>query len=188
MLKSLFVGFSGINGYLHTVYDRCAYKWHVVVIALLVNFSPVFAQAVNEPCFVEIRLLTPWQELSELSDSNLKFRKLFFQDSINHHFFGGPFGGDWIKTFQLGEDFCMEGRSGLVKSGFSVSPIGDVTAKNSRQNGTDNFFKIVYEKFKHRVDTPFDSFWWFVIFPLSLMPLWIPWIFPKFYFSRSDSD
>ena len=41
MLKSIFVGFSGINGYLNTVYDRCAYKWHVVVIALLVNFSPV---------------------------------------------------------------------------------------------------------------------------------------------------
>lgn len=188
MFKSLFVGFSGINGYLNSVYYGRAYKWHVVVIALFVNFSPVLAQAVNEPCFVKIRLLTPWQELSELSDGDLKFRKFFFQDSINHHFFGGPFGGDGVKPFQLGKDFCMECCGGLVKSGLLVSPVSNITDKRRTQNSSDNFFKIVYEKFKHRPDTPFDWYWWFVLLPIIQMPLWISWIFPKFYFSHSDSD
>ncbi len=188
MLKSLFVGFSGINGYLHTVYYGRAYKRHIIVIALFINFSSVLAQAVDEPCFVKISLLTPRQELLELSDGNLEFRKLFFQDSINHHFFGGPFCGDWIKPFQFGENLCVEGSSGLVKSGFSVSPIGDVTTKNSSQNCAYNFFKVVYDKFEHRPATPFDWFWWFIIVPLCLMPLWITWVFPKFYVSQSDSD
>jgi len=99
---------------------------YILPIILLVYFSPVFAHAVDEPRFVEISLLTPGQELLELSDSNLKFRKFFFQDSINHHFFGGPFGRYRIEPFQFGENFCAEGCGCLVKSGFSVCCISQM--------------------------------------------------------------
>lgn len=155
---------------------------YILPVILLINFSTVFAHAVDEPCFFEISLLTPRQELLELSDSNLKLRKLIFQDSINHHFFGRPFGGDWIEPFQFGENFCAEGRGCLVKSGFSVNTVSDISAKYSDKDASYNFLKVVDKKFDHP-DSDFDWFWWFVNLPLALTPLWASWLIPGFYSS-----
>jgi hypothetical protein len=104
---------------------------YILPIILLIYFSPIFAHAVDEPCFVKGFATIPRQELLELRHSNLKFGELFFQDSINRHFFGGPFGGDRIKTFQLRENSASEGGSGLVKSVFSVLSVGQEKAYQS---------------------------------------------------------
>lgn len=95
-----------------------------------------------------------------------------------------PVLGDGVESLQLRKNSASEGSGGLVKSGFSINTIGDISTKNSSKDAANNFFKVVYEKFKHRPDTPFDWFWWLVILPICLMPLWVTWIFPGIYFSQ----
>lgn len=92
---------------------------------------------------------------------NLGYGLAEFRESLHV-----PVLGDRVESFQLCKNSTPEGGSGLVKSCLAVNAIGDVTAKNGSKNTTNDFFKVVYEKFKHRSATPFDWFWWFVILPL----------------------
>jgi hypothetical protein len=158
------------------------------VIALYVNFSPVFSQAIEKPSIAEAFSLVPRQEFTELSNSSLQPRKFFFQDFLNDYSVSGPIRRDRVEPFQLGQNFTPESYRRLVESGLTVSAISDIADKNRTQNSTNNFLKVIHEKFKHRPETPFDWFWWIVIFPIMLMPLWITWIFPNIYSYYSGSD
>lgn len=117
---------------------------------------------------------------TELGGSTFDFGYRLTESRKSLH---APMLGDRINSLQLGKNPASESGCGLVKSGFSVNSIGDVATKNGSKNAPDNFFKVIYDKFKHRLDTPFDWFWWFVVLPLCLMPIWITWFFPRFYSS-----
>jgi len=154
---------------------------YILPVILFVYFSPVFAHAVDEPCSVKSFVTIPRQGFSEFGNDSLQTREFVSQDSVNHHFFGGPVGGNWIEPFQFGENPAPESGCGLVKSGFSVDSIRNISTKNSSQKTSNNFVKVVDKKIDHLSGSDFDWLWRFVVLPIYLMPLWITWIFPGIY-------
>lgn len=93
---------------------------NVLPIILFVYFSPIFAHAVDEPCSVKGFTTIPRQELFELGNCGLQFRKFVSQDFINHHFVIWPIGWNRIEPFQLGENLSVESNGSVSEGIVSV--------------------------------------------------------------------
>ena len=79
-------------------------KAHVLVIALLINFSAVGAEPINKPRLIEGSLTTTGQRIFELSDSSLQSRESGAESFVNDISATGPVGGDWIETTERIKD------------------------------------------------------------------------------------
>lgn len=147
----------------------CLYPVYIFALLAVFNY-----------CFIESSFAEIGDGGVKLNSSALDVRDSFFDSNINI-LVPKSFNGD--NSFKLGQNCTLEFVRSGVESCFLVSSISDVSTKNSDKYAANNFFKVVYEKFNQRLHSPFDWFWWFVILPLCLMPIWISWLFPRFYSS-----
>ena len=152
---------------------RRVVKQYLASVMRFIYFTAILAILMNGG--VKLAFCASTQEMAKLGANTFHVRDSPFNFSVIESV------NDRVKPFEFGEQFTSEGCSCLVKSGLLVDSISDIPNKGSGKNSANNFFKVIYEKFKHRPETPFDWFWWFVILPICLMPLWVTWLFPNIY-------
>ena len=81
---------------------------HVLVIALLINFSAVGAEPIKKPRFIEGASMAAGQRIFKFSDGSLQRREGGAQSLVNGVAAVGPEGGDRIETVERAEDSGTE--------------------------------------------------------------------------------
>lgn len=112
----------------------------ILCVILLVNFSPVFAEAIDEPSVVEVFFFTGGKMLSEASDSGLKCGEFGTQEIINVI---GPIRGNRIQTFDNRKNQIMKIISSGDSAGFTPSPPANPPYKTGHEDACSNFIKVV---------------------------------------------
>ena len=163
MLKSIFTSISRIFGNLFTINVIRRYKWHIMVITLVILntcCAIVFYPSLNKlflPSFGQTHL--------EFFDSGLEFGKLGTEERFNLCV-SGPIYGDGIKTLNLGKNLAPKGSSSNIKcSSFLMPSSNDTVQQRSYQNGEDD---EVYFSYCLYFVTLLSCVFWFFIVPLFL--------------------
>lgn len=136
--------------------------------------------AIFHSCFVETTFAIEWESRSKLQTGTLNDRNSISYSCVK---FWLPETIDRENSLKFRKNDTPKSVSSGIKSCFLVSSISDVSTKNSDKYAANNFIEVVYAKIDQWIHSPFDWFWWLVILPLALMPIWIAWIFPRFYSS-----
>jgi hypothetical protein len=90
------------------------------MIQLLINFSAVFAQAIDKPCSVESPAIIPWDEWSKASNGHLQLWEYLPQPVVKSIDVVRPIRGDRIESFKFSQDNISEFYRGISKA---ISPI-----------------------------------------------------------------
>ena len=158
MFKRFFASISCVFCNLFTVNVRRSYKWHIMVITLVILSTCcaiVFYPSLNKPFLPSLG-----QTQLKFFYSGLEFGKFGTEESFNFYA-SRPIYGDGIKSLDLGKNLTPKGSSSDIKcSSFLMPSSNDTVQQSSHQNGKDDevyFFYCLY------FVTLFSCLFWFFI-------------------------
>lgn len=164
LFKCLFVSFRIIVSNFFTVNDRNAFKWHIVVIALITFIT--ISIVIFYPCFVEAFNQTSWEMPSKIMHSSFEFWILFSQDGVNGKGIFWPQDRRGIKTFEFFSDYVLK------FSGCNEISNAHI-AKQTNNAGTqeNNYFDRIRREREQQIDEIFHGvlFWSFIGFWLAVI-------------------
>ena len=112
----------------------------ILCVILLVNFSPVLAETIDEPNMIEGCFFAEGEMLAEVSNSRLQCGKFRAQETIN---VVGPIRGNRVQAFENGKDGRMEIVGSSYSTSFTPSPPANPPCKTGHKNTCSNFIKVV---------------------------------------------
>lgn len=143
-------------------------KPHVLMVALLVNFSTVFANTVDEPSFIEGSSFSFWEEVTEIADCNLQIIEHAFQDVVDCRRVLWPVSGDWVQAFKYNMDSLFKVVFSLDKPDLNPMSPTKVSSEASQKNSPKDSAGIVDYVINHPFWIPVIAFlFWFPIFVLK---------------------
>ena len=174
MLKCFFICFRVINSDLFAINNAGTYKWHIMVIALLVYFS-AGGTTIAEPSEIEGNLLFICKMPTENIDGRLQSREFGTKKSVNVI---RPIRGDRIQTFKDGRNRRIEFIGSNNSPGFVPASPRKSACNKQKENGNyccANHSWII-------ANYIIDHFWIFTLI-LSLIIIVLPF---EYYFLKHN--
>ena len=135
MLKRFFICSARIYSNFFTISNRCTYVWCILPIILLVNFSPIIAEAVNTPGSIKTLTAIPRQEWSKSSNGRLELWEYVYKMTLN---IGRPIGRNGIKSFEFSQENIAEGSRSDSKAISSIVKASEISPNSNHDKSTDN--------------------------------------------------
>jgi hypothetical protein len=141
-------------------------KAHILLVALLIYFPPIFAEPINEPSLIKDRLLSFGEILPKVINGNLEIIKKGFQNDFHLQSIIRPISGDWIQPFKNGVGFFVKGVFGINKTKLIPRPPSEVGSEAGQENSRRCVIKMICYVFDHPYFIPvilFMLIWPFVV-------------------------
>lgn len=114
---------------------------HVLVIALLINFSAIGAETINEPRLIEGSSMAAGERIFKFSDGSLQSRESHAENLVNGAAAAGPVGRDRVETAEYsknsGTKFYGGGAEGNEPLNRKRAKDGDKGGQNDKYTSRD---------------------------------------------------
>ena len=170
--ERLFVRFRIVVSNLFAFNHRHTTARYVLPIVLFINFSPIFAEAIESPSIIKKSFAIERNKRPEFSNRYLQLWEYTSKVFVN---ILRPICGNWIETFKYGMNFIME----FYRSfGMPISPaitVDNISSESSDQKSDYKLIHISDNKINHKEEEEDDDFWFWLIIFIALYPVLFPY-------------